>query len=213
MKEQIFKVGDEVTYKSHDECGGNYYYGGYNLDGYVGKILSYIKYCEDKECWKVLASNDDGSYYMLESEFVEYDKKPKYYTVICKSEFEIREILRLLNEKGFEEESISYHENYISKYKVGHEFECYVNFENGWGFGDNDVYPKYINKISFSEFMSKQGKQPIYKQKTNSNERKIKVQRKNSEVRRGEKPTGHAVACGRSAKTIGGRYKGNVPNL
>ena len=78
MKDKRFKVGDEVTYKSKNDCvdKGVYYYTGDDQDGFVGEVLKYDYYNEKMGCWKILVTTrDDGSYYMLESEFLEYDKQ------------------------------------------------------------------------------------------------------------------------------------------
>ena len=45
MKEQRFKEGDFVTYKSHEYC--RYYYGGADMGGYVGRIIKYRAFNED----------------------------------------------------------------------------------------------------------------------------------------------------------------------
>lgn len=71
MKEQRFKEGDFVTYKSHEYC--RYYYGGSDMGGYVGIILTYRAFNEDVDCYNIDVSNRHGYYSMLESEFEEYD--------------------------------------------------------------------------------------------------------------------------------------------
>ena len=80
MKKQRFKVRDNVTYKARVNCthhGGEkdtYYYGGTDQDGFVGKIISYNGFIEERDCWSLNASSNHGhSYIMLESEFKEYD--------------------------------------------------------------------------------------------------------------------------------------------
>lgn len=74
MKEQRFKVGDRVTYKSYLQCGGKYYYDGEDQKGFVGEINSYDYYVEEKGCYKIyVRTSTGGTYMMLESEFCEYD--------------------------------------------------------------------------------------------------------------------------------------------
>jgi hypothetical protein len=68
-----FKVGDKVTYKSKDECGGVYENGGIDKGGYVGTILEYSGYDLKNGCYKIKVTTDHGHYYMLESEFKEWD--------------------------------------------------------------------------------------------------------------------------------------------
>ena len=82
MKEQRFKFGDKVTYKSkYDSINKSgevgYYLGGSDQGGYVGRILSYYEYNNAKKCWEIdVTSRDSGSYIMLESDFLEYDEQP-----------------------------------------------------------------------------------------------------------------------------------------
>ena len=80
MKQKRFKVRDNVTYKARVNCthqGGEidtYYYGGTDQDGFVGKIISYTGFIEERDCWSLKVSNNYcDSYIMLESEFKEYD--------------------------------------------------------------------------------------------------------------------------------------------
>ena len=80
--EKRFKSGDKVTYKSRRDCvgfnggkGQYYYYDGIDQDGFVGEIRQYVYYIEDVGCWKIyVTTKGGGCYYMLESEFMEYDK-------------------------------------------------------------------------------------------------------------------------------------------
>ena len=75
MKEQRFKVGDKVTYKSRKDCNG-YCYGGSDMVGYVGDILRYESFNDHEESWEILVTThfQDAYYSMLEREFEEYDK-------------------------------------------------------------------------------------------------------------------------------------------
>ncbi len=74
MKPQRFKVGDRVTYKSVDECGGRYRHGGTNQGGFVGTITSYNSYYSENGCYGIQVTCKDGcNYSMIESEFYEYD--------------------------------------------------------------------------------------------------------------------------------------------
>ena len=75
MKKPVFKVGDKVTYKSRNELpNGEYVYSGNDQGGYVGTVLAVFGYNEDLGCYKINVSVPDGTYDMLESEFVEYNK-------------------------------------------------------------------------------------------------------------------------------------------
>jgi hypothetical protein len=103
MKEKRFKVRDNVTYKSRVNCTSqygsldSYYYGGTDHDGFVGKIVGYNGFNEERGCWCLNVSTKyDHSYIMLESEFKEYDyikpsiEEGKYYinlegTIIVKA--------------------------------------------------------------------------------------------------------------------------------
>ena len=82
MKEQKFKFGDKVTYKSKYDSitkSGDvgYYLGGKDQDGYVGTILGYMDFNSIKDCWEIdVTSTDFGSYVMLETDFLEYDEQP-----------------------------------------------------------------------------------------------------------------------------------------
>jgi len=86
MKERKFKVGDKVTYKSINDCKGQfyikgdhgkYYWGGVEQNGFVGTVKGCDSYIEDKDCYRLeVTCREGGSYSMLECEFVEYDKKP-----------------------------------------------------------------------------------------------------------------------------------------
>lgn len=74
-----FYVGKPVTYKSIDDCGGYYRFGGVNRGGRVGEIEAYLEYDFDYKCYKITVSSgtpSDCSYSMLESEFEEFD--PSY---------------------------------------------------------------------------------------------------------------------------------------
>ena len=78
-----FKVGDMVTYKSKEKCGGSYKFGGRDLEGETGKILVVGEYLPDCGCYSVVltapfSESEVYTYAMLESEFVEYDNKNKY---------------------------------------------------------------------------------------------------------------------------------------
>lgn len=72
--ERKFKVGDIVTYKSFQECGGKYSRGGDDHGGYQGKINHYNGFQEDKNCYTIEVSSKHGfNFTMLESEFYEFD--------------------------------------------------------------------------------------------------------------------------------------------
>jgi hypothetical protein len=73
MKEQKFNVGDYITYKSREDCGSYYYYGGEDMGGHVGRILKYRAFNEEVDCYEIDVANRNGYYAMLESEFEEYD--------------------------------------------------------------------------------------------------------------------------------------------
>lgn len=69
-----WKVGDEVTYKSLNECGRAYYFGGLDQGGNVGTIQKYREYIPSKRCFEISVTlPSGGSYAMLESEFREWD--------------------------------------------------------------------------------------------------------------------------------------------
>jgi hypothetical protein len=81
--EKRFKLGDNITYKSKNDCvdeygdKGRYHYDGDDQDGFVGEVLKYDYYKEEKDCWKIYVTTKGGGlYYMLECEFLEYDKQP-----------------------------------------------------------------------------------------------------------------------------------------
>ena len=80
MKEQRFKVGDKVTYKSKKDCirydgTKGYYHGGENQGGFVGEIDVYCHYIKKMGCYHILVRCKSGNLYnMIESEFLEYDK-------------------------------------------------------------------------------------------------------------------------------------------
>lgn len=76
MKEQRFKIGDNVTFKNRDAMpGGKYAFGGCQCGGQIGSIKEYENYSNYHKCFEMLVTNPDGcTYRMLESEFVEYDK-------------------------------------------------------------------------------------------------------------------------------------------
>lgn len=82
-KEKRFKIGDKITYKPMKDCThydgrkNSYYFGGNEQEGHVGEILNYLSYVEDKQCWRIVVSNRQGVYSMLESEFENYDNQPK----------------------------------------------------------------------------------------------------------------------------------------
>ena len=85
MKEQRFKVGDQVTYKSREKCisskgcEGRYFYGGDEHDGFVGTITNYNGYRDKEDCYSIdVTSKEHYTFSMIECEFVEYDKKPEF---------------------------------------------------------------------------------------------------------------------------------------
>jgi hypothetical protein len=54
-----------------------YYHGGGDQGGYVGKILNYKCFNNNKSCWEIFVTYQDSSewtFTMLESEFEEYNK-------------------------------------------------------------------------------------------------------------------------------------------
>jgi hypothetical protein len=76
MPAQRFKIGDTVTYKSKEECGG-YNYGGEDQKGFKGRIVNYGRFNAEKNCFIIgVTSNESCDYSMLESEFYEYDQIP-----------------------------------------------------------------------------------------------------------------------------------------
>lgn len=73
---QRFKIGDTVTYKSKEECGG-YNHGGEDQKGFKGRIVNYGRFNAEKNCFTIgVTSNENFDYNMLESEFYEYDQIP-----------------------------------------------------------------------------------------------------------------------------------------
>jgi len=75
MKEKRFKVGDKVTYKSNFVFTHGYCHGGDDLGGYVGEILEYKSFNDNRKSWEIEVTTNCGvDYCMLESEFEEYDK-------------------------------------------------------------------------------------------------------------------------------------------
>jgi len=83
MKERRFKVGDKITYKSTADCVGfdgdikRYYWGGTDIFGFVGTVKKINRFVEEKDCYEIEVSTNglNGSRYMLESEFLEYENK------------------------------------------------------------------------------------------------------------------------------------------
>ena len=69
-----FKVGDEVTYKSLEQCGGDYKFGGNDQGGFVGTVEHEGEYEATNGCYNLRVSTKDGfCFNMLECEFCEYD--------------------------------------------------------------------------------------------------------------------------------------------
>jgi hypothetical protein len=70
-----WKVGDYVTYKSHDDCEGQKYnFGGSCQGGYKGRIIDYGSYIREFNCFAFTVRSIRGSRnIMLESEFKEWD--------------------------------------------------------------------------------------------------------------------------------------------
>ena len=89
MKEQRFKIGDQVTYKSREKCissnghKGIYFYGGDEHHGFVGTITNYNGYRDTEECYSIdVTSKEHHTFSMLECEFEEYDHKPEYKSLV-----------------------------------------------------------------------------------------------------------------------------------
>jgi hypothetical protein len=80
--EPRFKVGDKVTYKSKKECGGSYYLGGDDQEGFIGKVIKIQDYCGQHNCYEITVTAKFSNYEMLECEFKEYDTMnslPEYW--------------------------------------------------------------------------------------------------------------------------------------
>lgn len=78
MENPKFNVGDVITYKLPKDCpNGRYKYGGEYPEESLQKIISYMEYYKDRNCWKIDVEHSTGNYYMLEDEFLEYDFAPK----------------------------------------------------------------------------------------------------------------------------------------
>jgi hypothetical protein len=154
--EKKFKIGQEVTYKSKEECG-EYFYGGLESGGYVGIISDYLEYIPEKGCYKIRVSSNEGhNYSMLESEFREYDAVEKQYkTIICTSAEEMREVKRLMDEKGWEANGTVDVENY-GRHVNGFRDDVHITFKNEWDCGSRASYHTFTNKITFEEFMKTQ---------------------------------------------------------
>lgn len=83
MKEKRFRVGDTVTFKNDFECisptGRNtYYWGGVNCGGLRGEIVKYEDYIDEVGCYTIhvlFSGTESYQYMMLESEFLEYNRK------------------------------------------------------------------------------------------------------------------------------------------
>ena len=83
-KERTFEVGDMVTYKGFtqlkEETGNaKYEFGGNDYGGSTCKVTEvYSYYGPHSDCWKIeVKIPDGGTYTMLESEFLEYNKNVK----------------------------------------------------------------------------------------------------------------------------------------
>lgn len=76
-KQSMFKVGDIITYKSHEELDGNdYIHGGKDHGGIKTEVLSIGSFIPSKNCFElqVLSPKSIREHYsMLEFEFKEYD--------------------------------------------------------------------------------------------------------------------------------------------
>lgn len=76
MQEKKFTIGDKVTYKGFKDLNRKCYrFGGSNFGGKTGKVESYSRFMESDGCYEIVVTTpSEGTYAMLESEFVEYDK-------------------------------------------------------------------------------------------------------------------------------------------
>lgn len=93
MVEQRFKVGDCVTYISHDEAAAmklrddslvKYFYGGDDQAGFIGTIKHYMSWVPKHQCWNIKVTTRSGyTYAMLECEFREYSQavNDKHYEI------------------------------------------------------------------------------------------------------------------------------------
>ena len=97
MKERRFKEGDKVTYKNTADCVGSdgdikrYYWGGEDKYGVVGTVKKLNGFVEEKGCYEIEVTSHDcgGSYYMLESEFFDYNYKP-----VKTKEFKVGDLIK-----------------------------------------------------------------------------------------------------------------------
>lgn len=176
MKEQRFNVGDQVTYKSRDDCRGQYqiddpgqygeyYWGGDNLDGYVGIIREYSRYIESKDCYKIeVTSRDRDTYTMLECEFKEYDHKPSHQI----SKFKIGDIVNV-NNNGYQYSNpFDYHMNDIINCDCKTiAYDAVKITDSQYSFKNNRWWYKYNgNDGNWSEesvFSKSEDKKPEYK--------------------------------------------------
>lgn len=77
--ERRFKVGDKVIFKSLNEVGGHYYFGGSDQGGKVGEVVSLWDDEIISNSWKIDVEFFDEEYMstsiysMLESEIIEFD--------------------------------------------------------------------------------------------------------------------------------------------
>ena len=79
----------------------------------------------------------------------------QYNTIICTSADEMKEVKRLLDERGFEpcDGSGYYYDLYIENFTP---YNIFITFKDDWHCGNNDAGINFTNKISFSKFMKKQ---------------------------------------------------------
>lgn len=71
-----FKEGDKITYIDKNLLPNKqYFFGGENLNGYIGTVLRITFYNKENSCYEIEVSNYDNDLYgysMLECEFEEY---------------------------------------------------------------------------------------------------------------------------------------------
>jgi len=103
--ERRFNVGDKVTYKKRSDCKDEnghkdvYYNRGDCQGGFVGEVTEVEHYIKSMNCYYIdVTTRTGGTYGMIESEFLEYDRDKESIAVEEPEGIDIAPILKLFKQ-------------------------------------------------------------------------------------------------------------------
>lgn len=208
------EVGDYL------ECKNGLINNEINGAGYESRLkfkVTSIEVYDERYCF-FGGKEDNGVYYStIKNPYLKENEKnniidilPYTWHIKTKNGYEFNSVLNWLISEGF-----------LSEFYATVEYSyypAYIGVKNrrlNVGYYDKQI--DHGKEISFDYFEKKILNNDNYKQlktkKDGKRTKSFKVQRESHEVSRGQKKTGNFLVIGRPARTIKGRYQGNVPKM